>query len=326
LVFFHFIAQHNVNGSTLTIEMMNITSPTPNSFELGLQSRIANTGIISATLDSMNLTMSTMQGNVLGYISVPEVHATPGGADLSVSQNFVIHDIAAFEDFNLALLRNQTAQFQVKGETTLHALGQKTDVKFDKILSMPGASSLIMTLTIGLYELTNITIPKFDLPAQINGGIEMVSTSVIDNPSHVGVFLGNTTLGLSFKGVTIANVTANNFDFVPGTNSVSMGGVLLASAFVNNTRLANELFSAVVAGDPVNMIVFGIGTKVNGQNIPWLSKLVTAINSPIILTRAKSELLKQLTLSNITLSLTTDGGTMSSDINADIQCTTFVKF
>jgi hypothetical protein len=139
-VFFHLIAQHNVNGSTLTIDGMNITSPTTDSFDLGLKSRISNTGVISATLDPMNLTMSTMDGDVIGYISVPSVHATPTGADLNVNQNFVIHDIPAFETFSLGLLKNNTVQFQVSGATTLHALGQKTDVTFQKVLTMAGIS------------------------------------------------------------------------------------------------------------------------------------------------------------------------------------------
>jgi hypothetical protein len=176
-------------------------------------------------------------------------------------------------------------------------------------------------LTLGLDGLTNITIPKFDLPAETTDGIEMVSTAVIQNPSRVGVFLGNTTLGLSYQNITIANVTAYNFNFVPGSNSLSMGGVLLASPFENNTALADDLFSAVIAGESVNMTVFGLRAQVNGTDIPWLSKLVTAINSPIVLTRAKSDLLQELSLSNISLALTPNGGTMSANINANIQCT-----
>jgi hypothetical protein len=299
---------------------MNITDPTPDSFQLGLSSRITNTGVISATLDPMNLTMATMDGDVIGYISVPSVHATPSGADLIVNQKFVLDNITAFEGFSLGLLHNETVQFQVSGTTTLHAFGQKTSVTFQKVIAMAG--KLPSKIELGLDGLTNITIPVFNLPAQTTGGIEMVSTSVIQNPSEVSMFLGNTTLGLSYQGVTIANVTANNLSMIPGTNSISMGGVLLASAFENNTVLADELFSAVVAGEPVNMTVFGIEAQVDGEDIPWLSKLVTAIKSPIVLARAKSELLQELTLSNISLALTPDGGTMSSNIDADIQCTT----
>ena len=85
--------------------------------------------------------------------------------------------------------------------------------------------------------------------------------------------------------------------------------------------MTNELFSAILNGEAVNNTVYGIGTVVGGVDVPWLTFLVRAIRAPVMLQRPKTKLLDSVALSNISLALTPDGGTMSANVDAGIHCT-----
>jgi len=137
-VVFPKIAQSSVNGSTLTIESMNLTDPTADGFYLSLSSKLENTGPISASLDPMSLSLLSMDGQLLGNISTPQINASPSGTEVDISQFFQIIDMAAFNKFTSGLLKNSTASFQVHGQTTLRALGQKTQVTLTKAVNMTG--------------------------------------------------------------------------------------------------------------------------------------------------------------------------------------------
>ena len=141
-MFFPQLAQRSVDGSDLIIQGMNITAPSPEGFTLDLRSRIENTGPISATLDPMTLSLTTLDGKVLGNITTPELHARSSGEDLTVSQRFTITNTAGFFQFGVGLLLNQTAQFRVSGQTTLRALGQHTTVQYNKTIAIPGTHPL----------------------------------------------------------------------------------------------------------------------------------------------------------------------------------------
>lgn len=137
-VIFPKIAQSSVSGSILTIEFMNLTNPVANGFHLTLESKLDHTGPIAATLDPMNLSLLTQDGQLLGNIPTPEIHAVPSGTVVTISQFFEILDLSAFNRFTSGLLENSTAIFEVSGATTLHALGHATNVRFTKTLNMTG--------------------------------------------------------------------------------------------------------------------------------------------------------------------------------------------
>ena len=176
-------------------------------------------------------------------------------------------------------------------------------------------------LTIGLNGVPNIAVTNFDLPAEVRGGIELISTTIIPNPSNVSILMGDASFGISFDDITIANITADNLNFSPGKNNITMRGLLLADAFINAT-LATQLFSAIIAGKAVKSTVVGLGSEINGTNVPWLTNIVTSINAPIILQQDATTIIQGVNLSNISLALTPDGGLMSADIDANIRCMT----
>ena len=102
---------------------------------------------------------------------------------------------------------------------------------------------------------------------------------------------------------------------------VQMNGTLLESALSNNSFLASQLFSAIVGGNSVSCTVQGLDAVVDGDTIPWLTNIITAIDAPIVLQRNISSLLGNLALSDLALTLTPDGGSMSANITTGISCT-----
>lgn len=132
--------------------------------------------------------------------------------------------------------------------------------------------------------------------------------------------MGNATFGILYDGILIANITADDMMYGPGQDNTTMHGLLLADAFTN-ASLATQLFSAIIAGKPVNSTVVGQGATVNGTDIPWLTNIVTSIDAPIILQQNSTDIIQGVNLTNISLAFTPEGGTMSADIEADIRCT-----
>jgi hypothetical protein len=131
-------AQKTVKASKLSIESMSITAPTVDAFKLTMGCSLDNMGPIEATLEPMTLSFSTTAGGVFGEIIVPDLRITDGHTRIDISQQFVVLDFEAFEEFGSDLFNEEIVSFRVTGTTRMYAHGERSDIEFDKVVEMAG--------------------------------------------------------------------------------------------------------------------------------------------------------------------------------------------
>jgi hypothetical protein len=169
----------------------------------------------------------------------------------------------------------------------------------------------------------NITITKVEIPAEVVGGLKMRRVATFRNPSIVTIFLGTVTLDAVHQGITVARLTSADLTVVPGDNILQINGIILANPFLSNPVLANEMFSDIMEGNPIHYFITGVGAS-NGQKIPWITDFVKSIAFQLDIQGNRIDLLHGMMLDNLDLSLTPDGGTLSSDITAKLRCSRYI--
>lgn len=147
------ISQDGINGSTLEIQSLILSNPTPNSFHLEQTALIGNENSYHPRLDSFNASLSlhnpaSQSENGEGkdvayaYITLPAIHATKTATSY-VNQTVQITDLDAFKSYNAAVLGGEEVQVRVKGRTDLHLMRfPTTAVDYDKVVTMKGQSDV----------------------------------------------------------------------------------------------------------------------------------------------------------------------------------------
>lgn len=139
-VAFPHIAQNGINDSTLEIQSLTLSNPTPNSFHLQQTAKLTNHNRYHPRLDAFNASLSVggAEAKPYAYIELPAVHATET-TYTNIDQEVQITDMDAFIDYNTQLLTQESVDLVVKGRTKLHE-GRlpATTVDFEKTITMKG--------------------------------------------------------------------------------------------------------------------------------------------------------------------------------------------
>jgi hypothetical protein len=175
-------------------------------------------------------------------------------------------------------------------------------------------------LMTGMGGFQNITITKVEIPAEVVGGLKVRCIATFRNPSIVTIFLGTVMLDAVHQSTTVASVTSPDLTVVPGDNVLQINGIILANPFLSNPPLANEMFSDIMEGKPIHYFITGVGVSTNGQKIPWITDFVKSIAFHLHIQGNRIDLLHGMMLDNLDLSLTPDGGKLSSNITAKLRC------
>jgi hypothetical protein len=313
-------AQKTVKGSKLTVEAMSITTPSVDGFKLNMRCTLDNMGPIEATLEPMTLSFSTTSGNVFGDIMVPDLRISDGHTQFDISQQFVVLDFDALQEFGTDLLNEEIVSFCVTGKTRMYAHGERSAIEFEKVVELAGNGLAIAKLMIGMGGFQNIAISELDIPAEVVGGLKLRCTARFRNHSIVTIFLGSVMLEATHQGEIVARVTSADLTVVPGDNILQINGIILAEQLLKKPSLANQIFSDIMEGYPINYSIIGVGTSTTGQKIPWITSIIKKIAFELDIQGNRIDLLYGMMLDNLDLSLTTEGGTLSSDIRAKLRC------
>lgn len=146
-VLFPRLAQTGVTSSSLEIQSLTLSNPTPTSFHLEQDALLTNHNTYHPRLDAFNASLSVGGSDKpYAYIQLPAVHANET-TTTHVDQEVQITDMNAFVDYNTQLLTKGSVDLVVKGRTKLHEMRfPVTTVDYRKTGTMKGKSPLLTSL------------------------------------------------------------------------------------------------------------------------------------------------------------------------------------
>ena len=140
------IAQDGINDSSLEIQSLIITDPTPSSFHLEQTAIVGSNNSYHPRLDAFNASVGLDGTNTpYAYIELPAIHATKEATSY-VNQTVRITNSDAFENYNMQVLGSSEYKVDVKGKTKLHEMRfPTTTVNYNKKATMKGKSQIKST-------------------------------------------------------------------------------------------------------------------------------------------------------------------------------------
>lgn len=263
------IAQDGINDSSLEIQSIKLTDPTPNSFHLEQTAIVGSNNSYHPRLDAFNASLGLDGTNLpFAYIELPAIHATKEATSY-VNQTVRIVNSDAFEDYNMQVLGSKNYKVQVKGKTKLHEMRfPTTTVDYNKKATMKG-----------LNKLQGFNVTQFSIKLiPDSDGTNMEGTVYIPNPSAMTISMGNVTFNNFIHGTQtlIGNSTLTDLVLKPGNNTVPMKSI------VNQTLVITELTSNFQNGMlPIDVV--GLSSVYNGQHLPYFEKALASNTQSITL-------------------------------------------
>lgn len=282
------IAQDGINGSSLDIQSLILSDPTPTSFHLEQTAVLGNNNTYHPNLDGFNASLSLDGAEPYAYIQLPAVHATKT-ATTYVNQTVQITNIDAFNDYNLHVLGSEDFKQNVKGKTQLHEMKYPTiTVDYHKTVTMKGKPHLFpypqkQTFTNnsipGLNNLTGFNVTEFSIKLAADpDGTNMIGTVYIPNPSVMTLTMGNVTFNNYIHGTKtlIGNSTLNDLILKPGNNTLPMKSIVDQTLVI--TQLTKNFKDGML---PIDIV--GLSAVYDGQHLPYYEKALQANTQSITL-------------------------------------------
>ncbi|CEJ02523.1 hypothetical protein RMCBS344292_16524 [Rhizopus microsporus] len=272
------IAQHTMNQSRIEVNAAQITfeppsdsslqpiaNADPNStFYMHMVTDLKNTGPFSANIQFNDDVQVLFNNTVLGTITLPDTHISGGHGSIDTVTLFKIADVAAFSSFSKYMLANEKFTWTLDGKARITALSRTAEVSMKKDITLEGMNGF-----------PQVRINSFQLPGDApTGGILLELGTVLTSPSTIGVQLGHIEMDVSYDGIDLGIVKADNVILQKGDNDIVLKGTLKSQA---NDPVAQEkvgkLFSNYIAGLISNTTATGVSAAPNGKDpITWLSE------------------------------------------------------
>ncbi len=297
------ISQDGVNDSTLEIQSLTLSNPTPTSFHLEQDALLTNHNKYHPRLDAFNASLSVGGGagedKPYAYVQLPAVHATET-TTTHVDQDVQITDMDAFVEYNTQLLTKESVDLVIKGRTKLHeGRFPVTTVDYHKTVTMKGINHpitlppppsfkpnaktpiILLSLTIitpGLNSLAGFAITSFNislLPDPLDGA-NMLGTVSIPNPSVMTITMGNVTFNNYVAGAFIGTSTLADLVLRPGTNTLPLRST------VNQTLVIGMVTEMYTDGMlPVDIV--GESSVYEGQHLEYFEKALRSNRLHVLL-------------------------------------------
>ncbi|KAL8689252.1 MAG: hypothetical protein Q9218_005035 [Villophora microphyllina] len=262
------ISQNGVNDSTLEIQSLTLSNPTPHSFHLEQTAKLTNPSTYHPNLDRFNASLSvgSSPDKPYAYIELPAIHATKE-ATTHIDQDVQIVDMNAFVDYSTQLLTKDSVDLVVKGRTKLHEMRlPTTTVDYHKTVTMRGLNGLAG------FNVTSFTIKLIPEP----DGANMIGTVSIPNPSPITMTMGNVTFNNYVDNEFIGTSLLSDLILKPGDNTVPMRST------VNQTIVIAKVTGTYEDGMlPVDIV--GNSSVYNGQHLEYFEKALQSNKQHIIL-------------------------------------------
>ncbi|OTB07603.1 hypothetical protein M426DRAFT_241027 [Hypoxylon sp. CI-4A] len=260
------MAQHKLDQATLTIDGIVITDVQTNSLHMAINSTIMTDGSAHATIDGFEGTMYLADVDpplAFAKINFPET-TSDSIQTVNISQQIPVFDLRAFTTFNENLIKQESVNVLVKGDTHIHVRGisRAYGVTFSKTVSLTGLNS---------FKGLIVTDPHVN----INPTDNFNATVYIPNPSVITLEVGNTTFHTYFNNTEVGTSYIMNMVLYPGSNSFFIW------ADTNQTAVLAGLTQRPWCERDGTLTFELAGRTVmnHGQPIPYLADALGATNS-----------------------------------------------
>jgi hypothetical protein len=293
------VAQSFIKAATMTVTSANITEPQEDYFAMQMTGMITDTGPLDAEIEIKDKIRLYYGDAELGRMAMEPMVAKAGvGATLDVSSIFELTDKEAFGDFAKVMLRAEEFTWTMKGEARVRALGITLDgIKLEKDITLKGMNNF-----------PGINIKSMDMPSNHPlGGIAMVASASMGNPSPFGIVIGDLTFDIYYEDIRMATANATQVTIVPGTNDLTMNGRALPQANNNDLERLSVMLSNFVTGKPSNLRVVGVEVRPNAtaKPISWLQRGFAGTTMEVTVDGLKDvELIQSLELGTLGLTFT----------------------
>ncbi|KAJ3379159.1 hypothetical protein HDU84_006989 [Entophlyctis sp. JEL0112] len=258
------IAQSALDGSQLNLSSSTIAKVTEESFAITSSGNATNTGAISADI-SFPDPVSVYWVNdgpdmLLGTLTLQPISASGGYGDVSLNSTFVIANTTAVGLFSVYMIQGTSWSWRLSGSCTVKALGiTMNGISLNKIVTMSGFAGLNQT-----------TVKGLDAGNAPNNEVSVNVTTAIINPSTITIDMGTCVFDFTM-GNGQGNMTANNVIMVPGSNILTLSGVIFAPANTSGLDVNEKLAAVVAPGGVVPVTVLGDHVISNGAKVSWLN-------------------------------------------------------
>ncbi|KAL8740619.1 MAG: hypothetical protein Q9190_006702 [Brigantiaea leucoxantha] len=252
-------AQDGVNKSSLEIQSLTLSNPTPNSFHLEQTAVLKNHNRYHPRLDAFNASLAIEGGKPYAYIELPAVHATET-ATTHIDQDVQITDLDAFSDYTTQLLTKESIQLSIQGKTDLHEMKlPTTTVDYKKTPTLKGLNSLAG------FNVTSFSILLTPEP----DGANMLGNVTIPNPTVMTISMGNCTFNNYVAGDFIGTSVLQNLILAPGDNNIPM------RSYVNQTLVILKVTSDYKDGIlPVD--IRGNSSVYEGEHLVYFERALSS--------------------------------------------------
>lgn len=186
------ISQNGIDDSTLEIQSLTLSDPTPESFNLEQTAIVGNDNTYHPRLDAFNVSLS-VDGPELkpyAYVELPAIHATTKATSY-FNQTVKITDLDAFMNYNTITLNNEEVKVAIRGRTALHEMRfPTTTVNYNKVVTLKGNlllgkwKFLLTECSLGLNGFNGFNVTSFEIKLEAEpDGTNMIGTVYIPNPS-----------------------------------------------------------------------------------------------------------------------------------------------
>ncbi|KAK2467793.1 hypothetical protein APHAL10511_000088 [Amanita phalloides] len=270
------VVQLIVNKATLDVQVLEVSSPTNNSFGLSIMGNVAHTSSVPATIRFMEpiKVAWVYNGNVtqLGTIQLRPLKTRHFRGTLNQTTTFNITDTLAFARFSQYLITSSNFTWLLHSHN-LRVNAVKFPVakgiSFNKEITLNGLNSFNSAVI-----LKDLQLPS-DNPA---GGINFIAVTELINRSPFILDLETIVFQLSYQNVFLGVGTANNVKLVNGINSLSLNGYLVRHDNPQELTVVSTLFTNYINGDESLVIATGQSAlREDGTSISWLSSGLQAL-------------------------------------------------
>ncbi|KAG0347908.1 hypothetical protein BG005_011838, partial [Podila minutissima] len=293
------IAQGLMNKSTINLNQIDITNPSPTGMDIVMQGKMEHTGPFHAEITFPGLVTVLWNDKELGTTEIPGKSTASGGSgDLNLQSKFVITNEAAFTDFSSYMLNAQQFEWQLVGKLNVKALGHTVkDLDLNKKITVNAFNGL-----------SGIKIKSFSLPGDdpTGKGILVEIETTVTNPSAIQMYMGSLTLAISYKDVLMGYVSSSGLTMIRGEQTLAMKGVLIPQTTPEGLATTSEMMSRYCSNLATDTIATGFDVKPDGAtSLGWLAaavknlKLTVPLQSPTPL-----QLIKALNLGALGLAFT----------------------
>ncbi|KAF6844747.1 hypothetical protein CMUS01_00813 [Colletotrichum musicola] len=210
------IAQKKLDHAELTVDGITVSSTTPNSYTMSINSTLRSDGQVKAVIEPFSgaMYLEDLEPHTpFVYIDFPETRSVKLQT-VNVSQPIQIQDMAAFTTFNTWLQANESVRVTIRGDTHVKVSGidRRYGVTFRNTVTLKGLNG---------FKGLNVTDNEISLTPDARGDNFKGHVS-IPNPSVLTLEIGNTSFSNSLNDQEIGTVYIDNLILHPGINNVSM--------------------------------------------------------------------------------------------------------